>query len=288
MHYYSPEVLGVLALLLCGYVSYHLYSRRLTKATQRHIIAKHGCKPCETVHSRYPFGIDTLQESVRMVSEHKALENYQRLFHELDCHTHFSKFLGTRLFTTIEPDNIKAVLATDFKSYSVGEDRKKGLRPILGDGIFNSDGTAWQHSRELLRPCFVRSQIGDIVLFEKHFKHFLHHIPRDGSTVDLQSLFFDLTMDIATEFLFGESTNSLVPGKRRPEDDRFVEAFTYVQNTLDAKAGILTLFLPDRRFNRSCKYVHGKLLSLSLIGFPSPQLCLCSGIRPNIRLASWP
>ncbi|KAL8965894.1 MAG: hypothetical protein Q9183_003630 [Haloplaca sp. 2 TL-2023] len=174
----------------------------------------------------------------------------------------------------MEPYNIKAVLATDFKSYSVGEDRKKGLRPILGDGIFNSDGAAWQHSRELLRPCFVRSQLGDIDLFEKHFRHLLHHIPRDGSTMDLQSLFFDLTMDIATEFLFGESTNSLVPDKRRPEDDRFVEAFTYVQNTLDAKAGILTLFLPDRRFNRSCKYVHGKLLSFSLMGVfwpPTPS-----------------
>ncbi|KAL8865833.1 MAG: hypothetical protein Q9174_006669 [Haloplaca sp. 1 TL-2023] len=256
MHSYSATVLWVLALLLCGYVPYYLYTRQSRKAAQQQIIAKYGCKPGKTVHSRYPFGLDILQASIRSVREHKGLEKYQSRFRELDCHTHFSKFLGVRMITTMEPDNIKAVLATDFKSYSVGEDRKKSLRPILGDGIFNSDGAAWQHSRELLRPCFVRSQIGDIILFEKHFKRLLHHIPRDGSTVNLQSIFFDLTLDIATEFLFGESTNSLVPDKRRPEDDRFVEAFTYVQNTVDAKTGLLSLFLPDPKFRRSCKYIH--------------------------------
>ncbi len=41
------------------------------------------------------------------------------------------------------------------------------------------------------------------------------------------------------------------------EDEKFVEAFTYVQNTIEGKSGFLTLFLPDRRFKRDCKYIHG-------------------------------
>ncbi|KAL8999435.1 MAG: hypothetical protein Q9169_001749 [Polycauliona sp. 2 TL-2023] len=156
----------------------------------------------------------------------------------------------------MEPENIKSILATDFKSYSVGDARRQALVPILGNGIFTTDGAEWQHSRDMLRPCFARSQIGDQKLFEEHFQHLLRGIPRDGSTVDLQDLFFRLTLDIATEFLFGTSTHTLVAEKRRPEDDEFVKAFTYVQNTIEGNSGILSLFLPDRRFKRDCKYVH--------------------------------
>ncbi|KAL9584718.1 MAG: hypothetical protein Q9212_001950 [Teloschistes hypoglaucus] len=184
------------------------------------------------------------------------LENYTQRFNDVGRTTFASRFLWMRFLFTCEPENIKAILATDFTSYSVGEARKQQLRPILGDGIFTTDGPAWQHSRDLLRPCFARSQIGDIDLFEKHFQHLLNAIPRDNSTVDLQDLFFRLTLDIATEFLVGQSTNTLVPEKRRPEDDQFVEAFTYTQNIIEGKKGILTLFLPDRRFKKSCKIVH--------------------------------
>ncbi|KAL8953305.1 MAG: hypothetical protein Q9222_000829 [Ikaeria aurantiellina] len=155
----------------------------------------------------------------------------------------------------MEPENMKSILATDFKSYSVGDDRKKGLRPFLGDGIFTTDGAAWQHSRDMLRPCFARSQIGDQALFEKHVCNLLAAIPRDGTTVDLQDLFFKITLDIASEFLFGYSTYTLVPGQRRVEDEKFVEAFAYVQNGVEGGRGLLSLFLPDRRFNRDCKYV---------------------------------
>ncbi|KAL8859596.1 MAG: hypothetical protein Q9178_003995 [Gyalolechia marmorata] len=205
---------------------------------------------------KYPFGIDLIRDEIKSIKEHTMLENFQARFRNLDCTTFSAKELHLQLLLTMEPENIKSILATDFKSYRLGEEREKSLRPILGDGIFTTDGAQWQHSRDMLRPCFVRSQLGDQELFEKHFQHLLREIPRDGSTVDLQDLFFRLTLDIASEFLFGTSTYTLLAEKRRPEDEKFVEAFTYVQNTIEGKSGFLTLFLPDRRFKRDCKYVH--------------------------------
>ncbi|KAL8723367.1 MAG: hypothetical protein Q9181_007300 [Wetmoreana brouardii] len=216
---------------------------------------EHGCGPVKVFRSKYIFGIDMLSDDFNSIKAHVFLEKYTQRFRRLGT-TYYFRFLWRRVIMTSEPENIKSILATDFKSYSVGEERKKGLRPILGDGIFTTDGAAWQHSRELLRPCFVRSQLGDIDLFEKYFQHLLALVPRDGSTVDLQDLFFRLTLDIATEFLFGQSTNTLVPTERRPEDAKFVEAFAYTQNSIEGKSGILSLFLPDRKFNRSCRYVH--------------------------------
>ena len=61
----------------------------------------------------------------------------------------------------------------------------------------------------MLRLNFVRSQIGDVATFERHVAHLISKLPPNGSTVDLADYFFRLTMDSATEFLFGESTDSL-------------------------------------------------------------------------------
>lgn len=113
----------------------------------------------------------------------------------------------------------------------------------------------------MLRPCFARSQIGDVDLFERHVQNLLRAIPRDRSTVNLQDLFFKLTLDVATEFLFGVSTYTLDPERSRAEDDEFVKAFTFVQDSIEGKS-ILAMFLPDRRFKKSCKYVHGEYLAL--------------------------
>ena len=56
----------------------------------------------------------------------------------------------------------------------------------------------------MLRPNFVRSQIGDVATFEKHVSHLISRLPTDGSTVNLADFFFRLTMDSATEFLFAK------------------------------------------------------------------------------------
>lgn len=81
----------------------------------------------------------------------------------------------------------------------------------LGNGIFSSDGKQWEHSRALLRPQFVRDQVSDLGLEERHVQNMLQALPvkSDGwtETIDLQPLNFNLTIDSASEFLLGESVN---------------------------------------------------------------------------------
>lgn len=100
--------------------------------------------------------------------------------------------------------------------------------PAFGHGIFSTDGEAWERSRGLVRPNFTRQQVADLDMLETHVGHLINAIPRDGSTVDLQDLFFGLTMDSATEFLFGESTGTLAPGLETKSANEFVKAFVYV------------------------------------------------------------
>ena len=120
------------------------------------------------------------------------------------------------MFFTVEAENLKTILATKFKDYELPSRRKSAFYPLLGSGIFTNDGSDWKHSRDLIRPNFARDQVADLDNFEEHLNSMIDAMPMDGkTTVDLQELFFKLTIDTATEFLFGESTNVL-RGKDSP------------------------------------------------------------------------
>jgi cytochrome P450 len=45
---------------------------------------------------------------------------------------------------------------------------------------------------------------------DEHVSRLIAHVPTDGSSFDIQELFFRLTLDTSTEFLFGESVNALL------------------------------------------------------------------------------
>lgn len=63
-------------------------------------------------------------------------------------HTFGSATVGlSTIVFTIDPENIKTMLATDFHKWELGPRRRKLLSPLVGAGIFTSDGKAWEHSR---------------------------------------------------------------------------------------------------------------------------------------------
>lgn len=132
--------------------------------------------------------------------------------HGRECSTFTFDVLGQRILFTSDPKNIQAMLATKFDDYDLGPVRRGNMIATVGDGIFVQDGQAWEHSRALLRPNFVRDQIADLHLEERHIKSLMKVLKTgpDGWTAltDIQVLFFRFTIDSATEFLFGESVES--------------------------------------------------------------------------------
>jgi cytochrome P450 len=108
------------------------------------------------------------------------------------------------------------------------EPRRNVLQPIFGNGIFTQEGETWKSSRSTIRHQLQHKQYGNLDLFEATVDNLLHAIRKGGGVVDLQPLFFRMTLDITTEFLFGESVRSLVA----PDDSikrRFASAFDVVQ-----------------------------------------------------------
>lgn len=67
----------------------------------------------------------------------------------------------------------------------------------------------------MMRAQFAREQISDLDLEERHVQNMMRATPVDPKSgwtkqIDLQTLFFRLTLDSATEFLFGESADSQI------------------------------------------------------------------------------
>ena len=105
-----------------------------------------------------------------------------------------------------------------------GEPFHKDWYDFLGDSIFTTDRQQWHDARQLLRPHFLKSRLSDLKLFERHVSALMTQLPTDGTTVNLANLFLRYSMDVATDFLFGRTANSLDNPK-----DEFAQAFAEVQ-----------------------------------------------------------
>ena len=241
---------------------YYVYWELTVGASRRAMIRKHSCKPIrdnEELNS-FPhniFGTKVLRENMKAVKEHKFIDLLQGRYFRHGNTIH-NKVFFTDMILTIEVENIKAMLALNFKEWVLPMRRKLSIAPLLGDGIFTTDGPQWQHSRELLRPNFVRSQVGDMETFETHVDQLIKAIPRDGSTVDLQDLFFQMTMDLATEFLFGESTGCLALGEKNMANMRFADAFNRSQVECMAafRSGLTHRWFRPKTFVTDVEYIH--------------------------------
>ncbi|PSN67414.1 n-alkane-inducible cytochrome P450 [Corynespora cassiicola Philippines] len=223
----------LLFVVIGAWVAYILYTRISLYIARRRLILKNGCQPCFYTANKDPiFGLDILRINMRAAKSRTTLATNHGRFLGMKTHTFRSRVMNIPLIATCEPENIKTALSLKFKDYSLGL-RKKTFGPLLGDGIFNADGERWANSRHLLRPNFAREQVADLEAFERHFQLFLQHVPTDGSPVDLQDLFFKLTIDTATEFLFNHSTNILKrsgpENDANNEDAAFSKAFTFAQ-----------------------------------------------------------
>lgn len=169
------------------------------------------------------------------------------------------------VFLTKDPENIKAVLGTQFNDFALGV-RHDHFKPLLGDGIFTLDGHGWKNSRAMLRPQFAREQVAHVKSLEPHVKLLAKHIKKyQGQVFDIQEYFFKLTIDTASEFLFGESCDSLKdasigesPGVDFAGRSNFAESFNTSQTYLSSRAysQIFYFLINNKEFRESNARVH--------------------------------
>ncbi|KAG9245337.1 cytochrome P450 [Calycina marina] len=260
---FPPFIRFLLGLVGC-YVGYILGRRYFLLAHHRvRFSAVNNCQPVPRYPHKDPiFGLDLFFENIRLIKHGGILEGFRARYKKVrpqsagPVYTFSQLALGRMIINTCEPVNVQTILAKNFNDYELSPLRKKAMEPIFGHGIFSTDGEEWESSRKLLKPCFEKKSIGDLIVHELHVRKLIDRIPKDGVTVDLQELFFELTMDSATEFLFGESTNTLGSGNAAGKE--FNDAFTYClwKTGIQARVGKLGNILPDPKFTRDKAFIH--------------------------------
>ncbi|KAE9377405.1 cytochrome P450 alkane hydroxylase-like protein [Stipitochalara longipes BDJ] len=227
--------LAVLPLLVL--ISFILFALVQLHFSRRAFIKTYGCKePRCRVPLKDPFlATDFVWKTLRNAKQDRYLEGTNERFKQYGT-TFAAKHMHYHTIHTIEPANIKQILATGFDDFKLSSFRVDAMVPLFGKGIFTTNGSRWSHSRALLRPSFARHNMENHLPFmESHFEHMMKAIPTDESTVDLQKLFFAFTMDTATEFLFGHSVhtlqqmqlgNTVGPSASDITDAEFVDSYT--------------------------------------------------------------
>ena len=208
---------------IVAFILYRIITSIITERRYAAEATRLGCEPAPTISNRLPWGIEHIMQALRADKSKKFPEWVQQRYKSMGDRTFQHFILGNQAFTTNDPKNVQAILATQFKDFGLGERRQGTFKPLLGFGIFTTDGKVWEHSRAMMRPQFNRDQVSDLELEEQHVQNLMRALPTTSITssnaptsgrwtgpVDLQVLFFRLTLDSACEFLFGESVDSQI------------------------------------------------------------------------------
>jgi hypothetical protein len=248
---YQTEItiaVGLLCLYLFLYMSWSKYRKSIAHSRLKQ---QERCQPAVGYpHRDRILGLDLLWKLTKALQNHTFLETTRELLQQ-EYNTIEYLVLGNKAIVTIEPENVKTILSSKFQEFGLGNPRKRSLKPLFGDGIFNVDGMMWnvsygfcfernvikltlnkQHSRTFLRPHITRQRDEVLDIFEKHVQNLIKSLPMDGRTFDFQDSISCLMMDIATEVFLGESTDvlsSASPNLSTTAGCVFAQAFEYAQ-----------------------------------------------------------
>lgn len=192
---------------------------------------------------------------------HRILDQWRKFLSPSNNWTAETRIVARRIIFTAHPENIKAILATQFNDFGKGAPFHREWSPFLGDSIFTTDGDLWHNSRQLIRPQFIKDRVSDLHTFESHMQLLFRAISHggalpseshpvdptlDGVPVDISDLFFRFTLDSATDFLLGHDIKSLSTPLQP-----FAEAFAEAQRmqNIFARAGPLARLVPRASFN---------------------------------------
>jgi cytochrome P450 len=144
--------------------------------------------------SRYPF-IGNLPEFSK-----DRLDLFQRMARAGDVYgLHFGPFPGI-LFN--KPEHVHSILVEHAYDFDKGLAIHNTFRPVIGDGIFSSEGDLHRHQRKLMAPPFQPRHIASYAGIMGHYGEQIQQTWLDGAIIDINQQMTNLTMSIIGKALF--------------------------------------------------------------------------------------
>lgn len=131
------------------------------------------------------------------------------------------------VFYTDDPVILKHILKDNVANYEKGDVWRRVFDELLGNGIFSADGKIWEAHRKISSRLFSRNFLKhSCQVMARNCSILLDQLDKaDGQSIDLQDLFFRLTVDNTAEATFGMQMNCLRSGKQ----PLFASAFDEIQ-----------------------------------------------------------
>jgi len=183
-------------LQLCVSVTCLVTLYHLAKIQRRRTLARaNGCQLPKKYPHKDPFlGLDLCLQTGKLFEKNRYLPELVRRYNEYGP-TFEINSLGSSNINSIVPENLQTVWSSKFVDWGVQPVRLPAQDPFCRSDFITTDGPVWEHSRALLKPSFNKSNMTDLSALEKYLRMVIDKILRDGSTVDLQPLFFCLVSD---------------------------------------------------------------------------------------------
>lgn len=121
-------------------------------------------EPVGSIEPVRPTGHRFVRRNIPLVREIARLPKFFRNYAQDSLEQHrrlgdvFCRRLGAPSVYLCHPDLVRHVLRTNVRNYVKGPDYQR-LRPLLGNGIFVSEGKLWSSQRRLLAPEFREREV---------------------------------------------------------------------------------------------------------------------------------
>ncbi|KAI3837788.1 hypothetical protein MKX03_017179 [Papaver bracteatum] len=172
----------------------------------------------------------------------ELLMNFNRMHDWATDYFVESKTFVVRLpFITVtfiaESANVEHVLKTNFDNYPRGKAFQANMEELLGDGIFNSDGEIWRQHRKTTGLEFASRNLRNFgtIVFKDYaliLSDILHQASIHNKEIDIQDLFFRMTLDSTCKVGFGAEIGSLANDLT---DSGFAKAFDQATSTVSSR-----------------------------------------------------
>ncbi|KAG9241331.1 cytochrome P450 [Calycina marina] len=200
------------------------------------------------------FGLDHFWKLMKLQKQRVYLQTCSE-WHEIYGNTFTTVTLGTNIFHTCHPDNLKAVFEGK-GPWSVN--RLKAMEPFCGRGFVTTDGEEWKAHRALLAPTLSESSFIDFDALKVAFDRYLKDLPINGEAVDLAHIFEEFYWDLSSQFLFGKNLSLLRFAGSPVSISALQEALEVAQFWMGMRIVFRTVgrLLSGKKFKEACEVVH--------------------------------
>jgi len=190
----------------------------------------------------YPLRPDHLTAPMRLLQ--RARLNYLTVFGARDFSSRiiFLKVLRRQIVVCNGPGFLKQVFLADHDLvHRKSAQMRQSLKPLIGDGLFISDGDIWKARRKMIAPIISGPKVrGHVPVMVQTIEETSNRWKAlgDGAEIDMQVEMGNLTAEVICRTVFSQALG-------RAYTSEIVEGFTEYQKLIDQIDLLSLLGLPD-------------------------------------------